>query len=346
MNERIDKASCALKRLRMEAFLVSNPSNIFYLSGFSGHDSLLLITRSGVYIITDFRYEEEAQACANGFIVISDKAGLYEKAARIIKKDGIRGIGFEAHHMTVRDKGLLSSTIKAKLAATSGIIEKLRMIKEEQEIEKIKESAGIIKRVFKQISKDVKPGTSEKGIASRVDFLAGNLGSDKPSFNTIVLSGKRTSMPHGRPSGRSIMKGDTVMIDSGAQLNGYSSDLTRMLFMGRISKYINILYSIVKTAQQEAIAKIKPGIKASEIDRAARSYIYDKGFGKYFGHSTGHGIGIDVHEFPSISSKNHTKLKAGMVFSVEPGIYIPGKIGVRMEDMVVVTKNGCEVITR
>jgi Xaa-Pro aminopeptidase len=346
MNERIVKLRRVLKRLNADSLIVSNPSNIFYLSGFAGNDSLLFVTHSLAYIITDFRYKEEAQICAGEFSVIHEKGSLYEKAAYIIKKDNLRSIGFEAHYMTVRDKDNLACLSKARFMPTEYIIEKLRMIKEAREIDKIRASAFITRKTFKMISKDIKPGIYEKDIAYKIDFYIRTFGADRPSFDTIVLSGACSSMPHGKPAKRKIGSCDSVMIDFGARLNGYSSDLTRMVFVGKISQYLNIIYSIVKTAQKKAIDRIRPGIKISEIDKTARSYIDGKGFGKYFGHATGHGIGIDVHEFPSINFKNNDKLKAGMVFSVEPGIYIPGKLGIRMEDMVVVTEKGCEVLTR
>ena len=345
MNERIKKLRGRLKRLNIDALIVSRASNIFYLSGFPGDDSLLFITPSTSYIITDFRYREEAQLHAEGFSLISEKGGLYEKAAHVIKNENLHKIGFESHHMTVKDKEALSKTVKASFAATPYIIEKLRMIKEAQEIDKIRAAASITKKVFHVISKEIVPGIYEKDIACKIDFYMKAFGADCASFDTIALSGAASSMPHGRPSKRKVLPGDPVMVDFGARLNGYSSDLTRMAFVGKISQYINIIYSVVKTAQKKAIDKIKPGIKISEIDKAARSYITDKGFGKYFGHATGHGIGIDVHEFPQISPKNHGKIKAGMVFSVEPGIYIAGKFGVRVEDMILVTEKGPKVLT-
>ena len=345
MNERLKRLRRILKRLNIDALLVSNPSNIFYLTGFAGHDSLLVVSRSSAHIITDFRYEEEARMYKPGFTVVSEKGGLSEKAACIIKKDKIRRIGFESHFMTVDDKNVLTGMVKARFLATPNIIERLRIVKEAGEIKKIKEAACITKKTFKMISRDIAPGMSEKDIACKIDFYMRTLGADRNSFDTIALSGGNSSMPHGRPGDRKIRSGDLVMVDFGTRLNGYSSDLTRMLFVGKISQYINIIYSIVRTAQKKAIDAIRPGVKISEIDKTARSYISDKGFGEYFGHATGHGIGIDVHEFPRINSKNHTKLREGMVFSVEPGIYIPGKLGVRIEDMILVTETGCEVLT-
>jgi Xaa-Pro aminopeptidase len=346
MTHRMEKARRFLKRLAIDALLVSNPSNIFYLSGFHGHDSLLVLGDAFSYIITDFRYKEEAERDAKGFVVISDRDNLYNKCARIVKKNRIRSLGFEAHYMTVQAGDILRDLIGFKPLPTVNLIEGLRIKKDSAEIKKIRQSAIIAKKVVGLLEKSIKPGASEKDIANQIDFCIKRLGAERPSFDTIVLSGKNTSMPHGKPSNRLIEKGDPVLMDFGARLDCYSSDLTRMVFVGKITNYINIIYSIVRSAQKKAIEKIRPGVKASEIDKAARSYIRSKGFEKYFGHATGHGIGIDVHELPQIGSKNHVKLKQGMVFSVEPGIYIPGEFGIRIEDMVLVTSSGCEVITR
>jgi Xaa-Pro aminopeptidase len=346
MISRIEKTRRALARLKLDALLVSKPSNIFYLSNFSGHDSLLLITKSLNYIITDFRYEEQARAAGGNFIVAAQPGSLFKKAADIINNSGILRAGFESHYITVKEKDALSSKIVTGISPVSNIIEKIREKKESDEISSIKASAEIIKRVFKLVKKDIKKGVTEKEIAARIDCLIRVLGAESPAFNTIVLAGENSSMPHGTPSDKCIKSGQPIVLDFGARLNGYSSDLTRTIFVGKICKYVNTIYNIVESAQKKAIEKIKPGIEIAEIDKVARSFIHNKGFGKYFGHATGHGIGLDVHELPGINSKNHAKLKEAMVFSVEPGIYIPGRFGVRIEDMVVVTGNGCEVITR
>jgi Xaa-Pro aminopeptidase len=346
MISRIERTRRDLARLNLDALLVSNPSNIFYLSNFPGHDSLLLITRSADYIITDFRYEEQARAAGGNFIVAAQPGNRFKKAADIINNTGILKTGFESHHITVKQEDILRAKIAADISPVSDIIEKIRQQKDADEVNRIKASAEIIKRVFKLVKKDIKKNVTEKEIAARIDCLIRTLGAESTAFHTIVLTGENSSLPHGTPSDRCIKSGQPIVLDFGARLNGYSSDLTRTIFVGKICRYINSIYNIVESAQQKAIEKIKPGIKIADIDKAARSYIYNKGFGKYFGHATGHGIGLDVHELPGINSKNHAKLKEAMVFSVEPGIYIPGSFGVRIEDMVVVTNNGCEVITR
>ncbi|MFA5069288.1 MAG: Xaa-Pro peptidase family protein [Candidatus Omnitrophota bacterium] len=345
MISRLDRVRRALKRSGLGALLVSNPANIFYLSGFEGRDSLLVLTLSDCCIITDFRYEEEARSAAGGFEIISGGSCIHEKFAHIIKKSRARKVGFEPHHMTVRDSELFEGACHLKLLKSSYLIERLRMIKDACEIRAIKGPARVAKEALKFISKDIVPGRNERQTAGRVNYHLANLGAEKPSFDTIVLSGPNTSMPHGRPSKRVFEDPDLVMVDFGARIGGYSSDLTRMFFVGKISKSANTIYNIVRTAQLKAIEKIRPGARISDIDKAARSYISDKGFEKYFGHATGHGIGIDIHELPRICSKNNSRLRPGMVFSVEPGIYLPGKFGVRIEDTVLVTDNGYEVLT-
>ncbi len=344
--DRIKKIRRGLKSLKIEALLVSNPSNIFYLSGFRGDDSFLLVTIEGNYIITDFRFEQDALKRASGFNVIAGPGNIYKKIASLLEKLSLKRIGFESAHLKVMQKDILTGLIRARLLPVPGIIENLRAIKYPDEIKAIRTSACITKKVLKRIIKEIKNGRTERDIAGQIDFLLRKEGADKSSFDTIVASGENSSMPHARPQNRKITRGDAVVLDFGATCDNYSSDLTRTLFVGKISKHLSLLYNIVATAQKRAINRVGPGVKISDIDMAARGYITKKGFKEYFGHATGHSVGIDVHELPSINSKNHAKLKEGMVFTIEPGIYIAGIGGVRIEDMVLVNKKGCEVLTR
>jgi len=344
--DRIKKIRRALKSLKIDALLVSNPSNIFYLSGFRGDDSLLLVTVDSSYIITDFRFEQDALNSALGFNVIAGPGNIYKKIASLVKRLFLKRIGFESAHLKVMQKEILTGLITARFLPVSGIIENLRTIKYPDEIKAIKTSACITKKVLKRIIKEIKKGKTERDIAAQIDFLLRKEGADKSSFSTIVASGENSSMPHARPQKRKIRTGDAVVLDFGATCDNYSSDLTRTLFVGKISKYLSLLYNIVATAQKRAISRVGPGVKISDVDKAARGYITKRGFGEYFGHATGHSVGIDVHESPSINFKNHATLKEGMVFTVEPGIYIAGIGGVRIEDMVLVNKKGCEILTR
>ncbi len=343
--DRINKVRSLLSRFKLDALIVSDPSNIFYLTGLGIHDSALIITREKRYIVTDFRYKEEAERIAKGICVISKPGALHKKTARLIRESSFGRVGFEPAHLTVAAEHALKKSGRIKLLPVPGFFEKLRCRKYPDEIEAIRASAKIVKEVLKSIVKEVRINRTEKSIALKIDTLLKKQGADSMAFDTIVASGANASMPHAKPSTRKIKKGEPVILDFGARVNGYTSDLTRTIFVGKITKHFNIIYSIVKQAQKRAIAKVRPGVKISEVDSAARDYIASKGFGKYFGHATGHCLGIDVHESPGINSKNHTKLKTGMVFTIEPGIYIPGKGGVRIEDMVLVTNKGREVLT-
>lgn len=343
---RIDRLRHALRRHKVDAILISNPSNIYYISGFRGTDSYSLISTLEKFIITDFRYTEQAQKETVDFEIVGGQTNLFKKTAELIKKLSLKKIGFESHHLTVKEAQVIGDALGKSLCPTFQLIEKLRVIKEAGEIAAIKRAAAITRDVLKKVIEETKIGDREKDVALDIDFSLKKEGAESVAFPTIVASGPNASMPHARPTARRIKDAEPIIIDCGAGFNGYNSDLTRTHFMGRIDKYFKFIYSVVVTAQAKAIDKVKPGTKISEVDKAARDYISRKGFERYFGHATGHCIGIDVHELPSINSKNHTILSEGMVFSVEPAIYIPGWGGVRIEDMALVTAKGCVVMTR
>lgn len=346
MKGRIDRLRLILRRNRLDAILVSNPSNIYYLSGFRGTDSYSLITILENFIITDFRFTEQAQREAVGFEVVSRGTNLFKNTAQLIKRLSLKKIGFESHHLTVKETQVIGEVLGKRLYPTFQLIEKLRIIKEAAEIASIKKAAGITKTVLKKAIQEIRRGNREKEIALKIDFLLRKKGAESVAFPTIVASGPNASMPHARPTQRKVRDAEPVIIDCGARFNGYNSDLTRTHIVGKICQYFKFIYSIVASAQAKAIDKVRPGAKISEVDKAARGYITRKGFGKYFGHATGHCIGIDIHELPSINANNHTILKEGMVFSVEPAIYIPSWGGVRIEDTVLVTAKGHAVLTR
>lgn len=346
MKNRIDSLKRILRRHKLDAILISNPSNIYYISGFRGSDSCCLVSTLEKFIITDFRYAEQARKETSGFEIISAPGGLFRKTAKLIKKLSFKKIGFESHHLTVRQAQLIRKALGQRLYSTYHLIEKLRAIKEPDEIANIKKAAAIAGNVLKKAVKEIKIGDREKDIALKIDFLLKKTEAESESFSTIVASGPNGSMPHARPTARKIKEQEPVIIDCGARFNGYSSDLTRTHIVGKMGGQFKLIYSIVACAQARAIDKVEAGTKISEIDKAARDYICRKGFAKFFGHATGHGIGIDVHEPPPVNSKNHSILKEGMVFSVEPAIYIPGWGGVRIEDMILVTAKGHTVLTR
>lgn len=337
-----------LKKENLDAVLISNPANVSYLSNFTGDESYLLITHKKDFFITDSRYEEQAKKEANGFqIFVVGETNHFDLIAGLIEKNKLKKTGFEAKHITYGEVSKIRDRLKAvEFVPTYGLTEDMRVIKTQAEISLIKKAIRINILSLESVAKQIKPGEKEKDLAALLEYQMRKQGADKPAFETIVLSGKRASMPHGRPSGSLIRNNQSVLVDSGACFKGYNSDLTRAFFLGKIPSVIKKIYHIVSTAQETAIKAVKPGIEAKRIDSAARDYIKTKGFGRYFGHSLGHGVGREVHEAPSVSSKSKDILKPGMVFTIEPAIYLSGAGGVRLEEMVLVTNNGCEVISR
>ncbi|MCX5716476.1 MAG: M24 family metallopeptidase, partial [Candidatus Omnitrophica bacterium] len=232
-----------------------------------------------------------------------------------------------------------------KFTPLSGIAENMRMIKDADEIRKIKKAVGIAKKVFFAFTKKLRPGKTEAQLYRELNCLIADFGAEEEAFSTIVAAGERASRPHAAPTNRVLRKNEPVLIDFGVKVDSYNCDLTRVCFLGKIQQQLYNIYNTCKEAQRRAIALIRPGVSAKEVDRVARGFIESKGFGKAFGHSLGHGIGLSVHESPRISSKSETILKPGMVITIEPGIYIEGLGGVRIEDMALVTTKGCQVLT-
>lgn len=335
-----------LKDKHLDSLLVTNETNVRYLSGFTGNDSLLVITPDSQFFLTDSRYTEEAKETVSLFTIIEVTSSTYDAIGRIAKKNSLKFMGFESMNLPYGIARKLEEYIgRARLRPAVNIVESLRAIKDAREIELIKKSARLNKIVLEDIIDGIRPGVSEKALSEKIECEFIRRGA-KSSFQTIVACGKNCSKPHAHPLDTKIAKDDVVMIDIGCSLDYYNSDMTRMVLLGRVKDKIKEIYSIVKMAQDMAIANIRPGRQISQIDSTARNYISNKGYGRCFGHSLGHGIGMDVHEEPSISPRNKGTLKTGMVFTVEPAIYLPGIGGVRIEDMVLVTKKGCEILTR
>jgi Xaa-Pro aminopeptidase len=337
-----------LKKEKLDGLLVSNPANVSYLSGFSGDESYLLITQKKAIFITDFRYEQQAAKEAKGFSVeLVGKLNHFDLITGLIRKNNLKRVGFEARHITYAEVGKIRDNLtKQEFLPVCGIVENLRAVKSQEEIKKIRKATEICLSVFNDVAFKIKPGLREKELAGFVEYQMRLKGAEGASFDIIVLSGKNSTMPHGRPSDRKIGCNEAVLIDAGASFSGYKSDLTRMFFLGKIPDTIQKVYGIVKTAQEMALKAIRPGAFASVIDAIARDYIKSKGYGEYFGHSLGHGVGREVHEAPSISSKSKDILRPGMVFTVEPAIYLPNIGGIRIEDMVLVTQKGSEVLSQ
>lgn len=338
---RFVKLKAELDKLDIDAFLVSNLINIKYLTGFLGTHAFLLILDNRRFLFTDSRYYERAQkeaGCVNVVLVSNNWPD-------ILLKYGFKKLAFEADSIsygTFRDwkkklKGI-------KMLPKRNIVENVRQIKDKDEIKLIKRAVKITDDLVRNLC--FKPGITEEELAEKIEDRMLEEYNVRPSFPIIAAFGHNTSMPHAKPGNKKLSLNQMLYIDLGVQFKGYSSDLTRTFRMGKITGRFSKIYNIVLTAQKSAIEGIKPGLPACGIDALARDYIKKSGYGKYFGHSLGHGIGLSVHELPRINYKNKEKLEKGMVFSIEPGIYIPGWGGVRIEDLVLVTDNGCEVLTK
>ena len=347
MEERLKSLYQLLAKKNLEGLLVSKRENIFYLTGFTGEDSLLLMLLNNEILFTDARFQEQAETeIPDGIKLRIVKRGLLNVLAAYIRRRGLKRIGFEEEWLTcLQYRRLKDKANRMRLLPTQGVVEYLRRIKSPDEIGLIREAVRIAASSMDKIKKILKPGLTEIEIATELEKFIKVSGAEGCAFAPIVASGKRTSLPHARPTQRRIREGEVVLVDAGAVLRGYNSDLTRMLPVGKIDKAIKEKIEIVKRAQKEAISQISPGVKASFIDGVARNVFKRAGLDRYFLHALGHGVGVEVHENPSICSRNSLPLEEGMVFTVEPAIYIPGWGGVRLEKMVRVAQDGCEVIT-
>ncbi|MDO8603047.1 MAG: Xaa-Pro peptidase family protein [Candidatus Omnitrophota bacterium] len=333
---------------RLDAFLIRKKENIAYLSGARGDDSILFMSPEKNTLITDSRYEEEYKKSAvKCSIRITKNKKPGQVMADLCAETNSRAIGFEADHFSYQGyasaKKLLGSR---KLIPLTNVIENIRAIKDEGEIQNIRQACDDGAKLMNYAVKIIKPDVSENSVKRSIEGYALKNNLKLADFNIIVASGKNSSMPHASASDKIINRREMVTIDLGAMYCGYNSDLTRTVFLGTINhKYLHI-YTIVLAAQSIAIENLKPGVYAKDIDAVSRQYISDRGMGSFFLHSLGHGIGRETHEIPAISQNSKIRLAKGMVITVEPGVYIPGWGGVRIEDTVLITKNGCEILTK
>lgn len=330
----------------LDALLITAPANVRYLTGYAGSNGLVLITPVDAHFFTDPRYATDAQATIDCRVHIAKKS-LIEAASTLIKRKKLKRIGFEQAHLTfayhqhVKDALPLDST----LFPSGGIVEGLRMIKSASEIEKIRRSVLLNSDAYERTMRRVKIGATESDIAAELEFQMRRLGAEKPAFDTIVAAGPRSALPHAMPTSRRVGEDEILLVDMGATLNGYTSDMTRVSYTGVPTKKVNGYYKAVLEAQLAAVDVIRPGIAASKVDAKARQVLKQHALERAFVHSTGHGLGLEIHEGPRVAKKEPTKLAPGMVITVEPGIYIEKVGGIRIEDTVLVTERGCEVLT-
>lgn len=350
MQSPLKKALALLDKNNIDAVIIKHPANIYYLTGFNAREATLFISKKQSFFITDFRYLEEAQKCLqnkNFNIESTHKNTNLNLIIDLAKKLKLKNIGFEAKKISFAEyKFLLKNTRPLfKIIPTLDLIENLRTVKTKEEIAKIKTAALKTIKIFKDLKNILRPGISEIEACAEIEKIIRCASGRPPAFEPIIASGAQSSLPHAMSSANKLNKASPILVDIGIDFQGYKSDLTRMFFLSKISPKINKIYNIVKLAQEKAIENIKPGVACSLIDKISRDVIEKQGFGEYFGHSLGHGLGIDVHENPNLNSKNNQILEEGMVVTVEPAIYLPGEFGIRIEDMVLVTKTNCEVLS-
>jgi len=334
-----------LQRKKLDAILFSSLENIRFLCGFTGSEGALIYGGEERVFLSDSRYEEQAKGEVRG-AVFKRYQKKNEGIAQSLRALRVKRLGFEASALTWETYQRLKEHLsRVTLVPLTSEISGLRAVKEPAEIEKIRKAIQIASESFLDTLPRLKPGVHEKTAGDFLEFRMKQRGGESSSFPVIVASGPRAALPHGKPSDKGMEKGETVVVDFGVCHQGYHSDETKTLILGRPDPRQKKVYDLVRKAQEKAIRATRPGVNVRSIDRAAREVISRAGYGKFFGHGTGHGIGLAVHEPPTLSPRGSGVVEAGMIFSVEPGVYLPGWGGVRLEDLVLVTEGGCEVLT-
>ncbi|MCX5700110.1 MAG: aminopeptidase P family protein [Candidatus Omnitrophica bacterium] len=337
-----------LKQESLDALIVSSAANISYLSGVIANDAYLLVSKKETIYFTDSRYTQEVKPKLAGKMSLKRANGsVFELIAKSCLDLELSRVGFEERSLPFAEYKKTKERLKGKayLVPTYNLVENQRQIKNAEEISKIREALKITAQALDFIKGFIKPGVKELEIAAELERFIHYKGAQGAAFEIIVASGVNSAFAHHKPTQKRLQDGECLLIDMGVECSGYKSDLTRVFFLGKINSLSRKIYEIVLKAQEKAIKKIRPGEEISRIDALSRKYIADNGYAQFFGHSLGHGVGLEIHEAPSVSGKNDALLKAGMVFTVEPAIYLPGKFGIRIEDMILVTEKGYEVLS-
>jgi len=345
---RLDALRRSLPRLKCGAIVISDLTNVRYLTGFTGTSGLIVATKNSATFFTDFRYREQAALQVGAEYDVSIvEARLWNDAAKLIKDKKIARVGFEAEDITVATLEDITSLLQPSIpVATKGVVQGQRLFKDEDELKIIRRAVQIADKSLETVCGIMKPGMAEQEIADALLAEMKRRGASGASFETIVASGKRGALPHGVASRKKLKAGEMVTIDMGAVLDGYCSDLTRTVCLGKPSARQQEIYGLVWDAQTAAAAALRPGMTGKEADEVARKIITDAGHGDAFGHGLGHGVGMHIHEGPRLSRFYDGKLEAGMVVTCEPGIYLAGWGGVRIEDMLVMTETGAEILSK
>ncbi len=346
MNPRIKSLITSFKDHGIDALIVNRDVNIQYLTGFPASESWLLVTSKQSFYITDFRYVLEAEKGLKNIAVVRYEKSMFDAVIKLAAKLNLKNIGFDERYTTYAQyKNFLQKLPKnIKLVGANELVEQLREIKSKEEVSCIRQALKIHREALKVMKKEVKPGISEKQALEKLEIFVKRKGVDF-SFSPIIASGPNSCFPHAKVTDRKIKNNEVVLLDFGIDYQGYKSDLTRIFFLGRIPQLIWDVNQKVLTAQQKAIDVIKQGVAANFVDAQARNYLKSHKLDIYFGHSLGHGVGLEIHENPRLSGQSNVILKEGMVVTVEPAVYIPHKFGIRQEEMVLVRKNDCEVLS-
>lgn len=343
---RVNKLRELMKKESLDGFLVTSSYNLRYLTNFTGTTGLALITLDKAFFVTDFRYTEQAAAQAQGFEIIKNSGPIFDEVADLCEKEHIKMLAFEEAYVSYGEYTVLEEILpETSLEPVAGMIEGLREVKDEEEIAIIQQACHIADQGFDHILKMIRPGMTEIEVANQLDFYMRSLGATSVSFDTIVASGLRSAMPHGVASEKVIEQGDLITLDFGCYYQGYVSDMTRTFAIGDPGEKLKEIYQIVLEAQLKVIEAAKPGLTGIQLDAVARDHIAAAGYGEAFGHSTGHGIGLEIHEGPNVSFRADKQFVENNVITDEPGIYLPGIGGVRIEDDLLITADGNKVLT-
>ncbi|HUW63730.1 MAG TPA: aminopeptidase P family protein [Spirochaetia bacterium] len=345
MLSRVERVRAQLPERGLCGLIVLRRANVQYLSGFSGSNAALYIDAQGAFLLSDFRYAEQAAAESPAFTFVLVKGSLLDAVADLARERRCGDAGVEDDYLSYRDFCHLGGKMACALKPAAGLVEKMRLVKDEGEIEALARACRLADEALAEILPHVRPGVTENEVAARLEFVMRLKGSEGASFETIAASGPRSAMPHATASERLLQTGDLVTLDFGAVWRGYHSDMTRTFVLGAPSPEQERIYRLVLEAQALGVEAVRPGIATKAVDALVRDKITAAGHGEHFGHATGHGVGLAVHENPRLADKDETVLAPGMVVTVEPGVYIPGFGGVRIEDSVLVTDKGHRVLT-
>ena len=335
-----------LAALKADALLVTSPANVRYLSGFAGSNGMLLLTPTETHFFTDPRYEITAKQNIAGKVHIV-KGPMVAGVAEVIKQKRLKRIGFESGWTQYDAYLRLKETLPlgASLVPIGRIVEERRMLKSPAEIDIVRRSVNLNSEAYARVLQRIRPGVRELDVAAEIEFQMKMLGAEKPAFDTIVAAGPHAAFPHAHPTSYRLAGNELLLIDMGASLEGYCSDMTRTIHLGKPPRRIRAMYRAVLESQLAGIDAVRPGVTAGKVDAVTRHVLKKHKLDKYFVHSTGHGLGLEIHEAPRLGRKDPTKLEAGMAITIEPGVYIEGLAGIRIEDTVLVTRTGCEVLT-